>query len=197
MTEKCWYNLDIDMTEVFRPDWKWPDVTGSDYGIWLYPKISKLVTQKWLSMIRSKGLNVQACMLFFRGKRFQRTTAHVDIYSVSDDDKTIKIAPLGLNWIIGGSDSFMTWYEPSKHPIKISYSDAKTPYADWPISSLKESDRCNIKNKLTLVRTDVPHNIEMGDDPRWCVSFRLADKDNYTWDSTVSMLRDKKLLVER
>jgi hypothetical protein len=159
----------------------------------IYWEISKKFSEYYTGIINNYDFNIKLQEINMN----ENNLIYYDKKFPKDNDKTIKITPLGLNWIIGGSDSFMTWYEPSKNPIKVGFTNINTPFVDWPISSLKELDRCNIKNKLTLVRTDFPHNVEMGDDPRWCVSFRLANPEKYPWDSIVSMLRDKKLLVER
>jgi len=90
----------------------------------------------------------------------------------------------------------MVWYELPNKKLEIMYTDAGSPFVEWPIKDLKEIDRYSIKeNEIVLVRTDVPHQIEMKEQPRWCVSMRFQHMENYSWESLVKILYDNHLMA--
>jgi hypothetical protein len=72
-----------------------------------------------------------------------------------------------------------------KHTGKVN-TTINNQSKDWPIAELKEVDRCHIGQKATLVRTDVPHTVEMGNTDRWAVSFRILTA--LTWQTHITVL---------
>jgi len=188
-----WYKLNIDTTDCFLPNYTFPTPTGL-YGVW-HPKASEVFNRQWLIYLLRLGIPLYTVMIFYRGPGASTAHAHVDVAKPDP----LKFTPWGINWVFGGKDSKMTWYEPQTVTKEdISYTAAKTPYIHWPIKNLKEIDNLELTEKNTyLVRTDIPHSIKMSSDPRWCFSARLSIPDSINWESTVNMLKSKNLLVER
>ena len=192
MSEKCWYSVNIDVSNALRKDYVFPTPTGA-YGIWQPPALT-IFSKEWLDYTASVGLSVVNAMLFYRGPHASTKDAHIDITTA----KPLSITNFAINWCIGGKGSTMAWYEPK--PVTnedMQYTMAGTAYVTWPIASLKEIERVSIESQLTLVKTGIPHSIFMQEDPRWTISARTLLKDNKPWDEIVKHLRSKNLLVER
>jgi hypothetical protein len=193
--KNCWYRLNIDVTNAFRDDWKFPvpEVTDNDDSVWQFWAI-KVFKQEWLDKQAALGLNFVSMMLFYRGPYMSSKSAHVDI---AETDPVVKLSTYGLNWIIGGEGSEMQWYDFPDTPLNILYTPANTPYTFWPINTLNKIDSCNINSQPTLVRVGTPHSITLGSEPRWCISVRPRLNANMEWDEVVSHMRELGLLVDR
>jgi hypothetical protein len=195
------------MPDILNLDCFLPTPNNQDYGIWNIPP-EKIISTEWLAYMKLKGVDIESCMIFYRGPKLVRNTAHIDI---SWDDP-IYVTQFAFNIVLGDDDSDMVWYnqednpinivhsrngiiQQENNPIKLKHTQAGTAYADWPISELKEVDRCKIGNSMTLVKVDVPHTIEMGDSPRWCLSIRTVEDFNYnSWEENIEFFRSKGLL---
>lgn len=195
MNDKCYFELDIDVSDALKSDWKTYcttfDITGK-YGIW-QPSSEQIFKKSWLDYMRSIGLPIYNAMIFYRGPYAHTADAHIDI-----SDIPFRIHNFGINWCVGGKNSEMVWYELPENPEeKIAYTRANTPYVAWPKKTLKEIERYHIGEKVTLVKTGLPHAIVMDQEPRWCFSARSAIPNDLPWDKVTDLLRSKKLLVER
>ena len=61
-------------------------------------------------------------------------------------------------------------------------------YDDVPIDRLQEIDRCTVgSERLVMVRTNVLHNVEMGQRERWSISAR-AVMGWSSWEQAVATL---------
>jgi hypothetical protein len=186
-----WYDTKIS-PPIFNLEWVFPKPNNVNNGVWRLE--NEIVFDKdWLNCIKELDISLSKyAMVFYRPANFNTNYAHIDI----NVDDTTKSTVLGLNWIIGGEDSEMVWYELPNDNKNLSYTVANTPYVNWKMGELKEVDRCRIHSKLTLVRVDVPHGIIMRNSPRWAFSLRLSgNKKN--WDEAVSFFKSKNLLEER
>jgi hypothetical protein len=193
MNNNCWYSLDIDISNALRKDWEWniPDPNKFDIKI----ENIRIFNQDWLDYMQSIGIPVHRTVLFYRNSMFTQTNAHVDLARAGSNGNITRIT-YAMNWVLGGKDSEMIWYKLSDENIDVKYTMANTPYAQWPISTLEEIERVNVKNSLTLIRTDVPHSVQVQIEPRWCISAR-SDIHGYTWQQAVEHFRSKNLLIER
>lgn len=187
----CWYKLKVDCP-VINSQWNFPTPNNSSgNGVWRL-NIRDIVDAEWLKYIEKLNIPiVNHAMLFYRPSNFNTNFAHIDI-KVGSVDCDIS----GLNFVVGGEDSDMIWYELPKKEKKILYTVAETPYINWPIDELKEIDKTRIQSNLTLVRVDVPHAIIMGEKPRWAISIRLKGNIK-TWDKMVEMFQTLNLLDKR
>jgi hypothetical protein len=95
------------------------------------------------------------------------------------------------NWVLDeGDDSAMTWHEPLANAnIELKKFTDAVHYDEVPIADCKEIDRCTIgHDKLVMVRTNVLHNVDMGDQERWAISARCV-MNWATWDEAVHKLQ--------
>jgi len=191
MSNKCWYNLKIDISNCFLEGYKLPEPVGK-YGIW-HPLAKDVFNPQWLRYTRSIGLPIYSVMIFYRGPYAHTAQAHVDVGKA----EPFCLTNFGINWCYGGEGSEMAWYETPIEPKPVSYTEAKTPYMSWDADKLKEIERTHIGNEVSIVRTGIPHSIKMDKDPRWAISARCSLLDNYNWETVIEELRKKNLLIER
>lgn len=195
MIDPSWYKLKIDCSNALRPDWKFPDTMGKDFGVWDVPA-REMFTEQWMKEINLLGFDFGSSLVFYRAPNYNTYNAHIDIHKKHPE----RISTYGLNWVIGGSDSVMTWYglpPIGKRPPERATADAGAIYYNWPINSLKEIDRCCIGSNLTLTRVGIPHAVIMGNEPRWAISARVGLLENKYWKEIVEWMRVRDLLIER
>jgi hypothetical protein len=189
--KNCWYDLKIDVKDAFREDFELPTPKGR-YGIW-HPVAWDVFNQDWLEYSMSIGLPIYSVMVFYRGPHTSTLDAHVDI---SRADPLI-LTNFGINWVYGGKGSSMSWYETPETKKPLEYTPAGTAYQSWPRKELKKIESVVIDEQVKLVRTGIPHSIEMGSEPRWCISARTSLHHAYAWNKVVPILRERNLLIER
>ena len=191
--ERCWYELNIPCDNALHPDWKFPDVTDKEFGVWDY-KAHQIFNPEWVNALDKKGLRIAEALVFYRAPGHNTHNAHLDIHR----NHPIKISTFGLNFIVGGQDAPMTWYHTPEIQRKPTPGAAGTIYYNWPINTLTEIDRYILpENKITMVRVGIPHTVIMNDQPRWCISARAATIEKMYWKDITEWMRDRDLLVER
>jgi hypothetical protein len=193
MSNNCYYRLTLDVSNAIREDYVFPTPTH-DYGIW-NPPAEKIFRKEWMEYMQSIGVPLYNAMLFYRAPGASTKETHVDISKTNP----LRLTNYGINWCIGGRDSEMVWYRPPKElrDEDVIWTRAKTPYIAMKYDQVTEIERCHVGSEVTLVKTDLPHAVLMGDEPRWCISARTSWLDNYPWDGILELLRSKNLLVER
>lgn len=137
-------------------------------GIWtLQP--DTLFTDNWQQfMLHEIGVKVDLAQIFHRKPYYQHPGAHVDI------DQNDNLYGGGLNWTLDPDDAEMVWYNmPTEDPIYTRRSETDRN-KEWPLDMLTEHARCTIGQVPTLVRTDIPHTVDMGANERWLISVRFT-----------------------
>ena len=190
---KCWYETSINFEDAFNKNWQLPEIKPNEWmnreGIWR-ARTNQVFSPDWINYTKSLELSLLGTtLLFYRRPFYFAHRAHVDVQPES----------CGINWIIGGRNSQMVWYEKTNitQERDVLTSVASTPYLSWPVNELKEIERTTISNtKITLCRVDIPHAIVVGDEERWCISMRPSGDKFKTWENTVDFFRNKNLLIE-
>jgi hypothetical protein len=192
-TDQPWYHFTIPTDNAF-----------SDKGHTYFSKILneknvkvielfdfELVNTEWREEVCDRVSNdMTSMMLFYRPSNFQYPTAHIDLNTnIIKQTGTIHSPPAAINLIYNSNDdSEMIWYHtPELEFSDVKWTDADTAYIDFNPSELIECSKCCIGNNLTLVRTDIPHNVIMGNTPRLSVSirFKWPGWKNPTWRGIV------------
>lgn len=151
-------------------------------GIWtLQPKT--IFTEEWLQYISFEHhAKVDLAQIFYRAPHYQHPGAHVDI------DQSDNLYGGGLNWTIDSDDAHMVWYDmPEQDPIYTRRSETDRN-KEWPLEELVENNRCIIGQQPTLVRTDIPHTVDMGANERWLISVRFTWLND--WDQYLNKFND-------
>ena len=190
MTNHCWYTVKIDMEKAFNPSFVLPFTNQKPLRMWGY-KPSDIFNPEWIEYTKLLGINFKGIILFYRKNYIEAKKAHIDIYPPS------VITHFGFNWVGGGKGSKMIWYETPKEKTDIKYTDVNTPYLDWPVTELTPIEEYEIKDKLTLVKTGIPHEIYNVTNDRWCISARTDWLSNTSWEEIVDYLDKRNLLEPR
>jgi len=157
--------------------------------------LTKVFNPDWLSYFINNVSDIHHVMIFSRPK-FQSTgIAHIDL---KKDQQPVWF---GFNWVVQGKDSEMCWYEiPKDYSPKqdMKFTKANTPYVSINTNTVEEIDRSFIGSTPMIVRTDIPHSIEVKDDPRLAISIRpvMSLNPHLSWDKCVSFYKEKKLILE-
>lgn len=123
----------------------------------------------------SKVSEIAGALVFYKRNQQTPHEAHTDIAVINE--KVIHI-PYGMNIVFDDSNdiqSKMCWYsfKDNLQKDEIKYSPAGVAYLTHPIKNLVLEQEHTISDKVTLVRTDVPHAIISGNGLRTCISIRF------------------------
>lgn len=187
----CWYETRIDISNALGPLWQKPIVPPEKFdGVFAMNRT--IFSVNWLEMMENFGLMINGAMVFSRPAHLIDEFAHVD------GDSMDSLKPFALNWCLEGKDSSMIWYKmPKEQPNPSWRTTANTPFIAWPRNILSEIDRCNIYQTPTLVRADIPHAIDVADEPRLSISVRCRKLGHLSWDEIIDHMTKKNLLIPR
>jgi hypothetical protein len=184
-------------------------------GIWTFGK-DEIFKQSWIDYVQETCpyLEVTGALIFWRAPGYQHAGAHIDVApnsspsrvegidyengfhatNSSDSMDANDFYPVvsSYNWILNSDDdSAMTWYEPLPNAnIELKKFTDAVHYDEVPIVDCKEIDRCTIGNdKLVMVRTNVLHNVDMGQQERWAISARCVMGWS-NWQEAVETLKE-------
>tara|TARA_B110000503_G_scaffold121966_1_gene186064 strand:+ start:2450 stop:3130 length:681 start_codon:yes stop_codon:yes gene_type:complete len=184
-------------------------------GIWTFGK-DEIFNQVWIEEVKQRCpyLEVTGALVFWRAPGYQHAGAHIDVApnnspsrvngieyengfhatnsSDSMDAKDFYPVVSSYNWILNDNDdSAMTWHTPLPNAnIELKKFTDAVHYDEVPIVDCKEIDRCTVgNNSLVMVRTNVLHNVEMGDQERWAISARCIMGWS-SWAEAVETLGD-------
>jgi hypothetical protein len=191
--------LDIDVSDAVSPsldlDRLKSSLNGGPIGIWnwQHENLSEVFTKSWLAHMKQIGLNVGTCLVFYRDTHYLYPSVHVDVYN-----QTGNPIHYAINWILDpDDDSEMIWYTYPKDATK--NRGARTPadinYMYWELDNFTGQEICRhtVKNRLTLVNTSMPHNVETKTRPRWAFSARFSKDTNdgasESWQRAVEFFR--------
>lgn len=181
----CWYDIKLDMSNAINETYVFPLSTLLNVQV-KFVQTNVIFNKLWIEYASDTlKVSIKPALVFYRPANYIEDVAHIDM----DGSK------FGLNWVIGGLGSQMSWFENKTDPMIVRYTEGtKLPYKSKKIIDLEEIDRHVIlPNNLTLVRVDIPHCIMMGSESRWCVSIRPNFKDT-TWEGCTNYIRELGLL---
>lgn len=190
--EKCYYEMNLWCRNILNKNWKFPSTENLNRNGMFYPFTHEVFDPVWLKYLECLGFHFQKkTLLFYRKPYHKQTTAHIDFYA--NGECTV----CGLNYIVGGEDSYMIWYKEPENKKHFEVTAVQSVYKSFPINDLEEIERFNINGKITLVKTGIPHTVLSGSKERWCFSLRFIQDKFNDWDKVVDFMRSKNLLIER
>ena len=119
------------------------------------------------TILHNVGVKVEWAEVFFLGNGADHTI-HCDGHELDDKAK--------LNYVVGGKDSLMTWYdgvEPSK--VEKRTSPANTLYLGLNTDQITPSFSRTMEEGFYLVHVGMFHNVWNKDEDRYCLSAALMD----------------------
>jgi hypothetical protein len=120
-----------------------------------------------LSLLTKAEFKINQAELFYSQPNFF-SGIHSD-YCTSDETDISKI-----NWVIGGAESTMNWYEPNKFSDTTSIAVDGNIYVGYQIDEVSLIHSTKLHSP-SLIQAHVPHNVITLDEPRWAVSLTLFD----------------------
>jgi len=202
MYDKNWHILDIDCGDAILPGVDIKNLihekpfglhTGG-FGQWSeFDKESfkNYFSSEWLTKVENLlGITFDAFMIFQTDANREPPTAHIDHMNPPHSSSAL----YGFNFVPYGQDSVMQWFKPKSGTLpgsqrELGKTNANTLYKYWTIDELELIDSVSIKNKLTLVKTGIPHAVRTGKEPRWSVSFRSFDPSFKSWEDAVDRFK--------
>lgn len=197
MNQPNWHRINLDVTDALKINLK--DYILSDpyregehalykpdtVGVWTLSPNTIFKANFLEELFLKNQIQVDLAQIFYRAPNYQHPGAHVDI----GQDGNLYGA--GLNWTVGPDDAEMTWYEmPTTEGISTKRSETDQN-KEWLLEELTEIDRLCIGQNPTLVRTDVPHTVEMGENERWLISARFIE--HWSWEDYTNTLQSRIL----
>ena len=186
---KSWFNLNIDVSNSLNKDW----VFETNRYI-TFAKPYEIFNSNWLEYMESLHLSIEKVIVFYRKKNDDSfENAHIDL---GNRGETLLFA---LNWVYGGKGSKMIWYDfPDNFSIagNIRSNEPRGKgglYCAVPITDSLKIDEHVIDTSPVLVRVGIPHRVEIGSEPRWCVSVRVTLPQN-NWEDLIKDLQSKNLI---
>ena len=193
---KNWYKLDVSVKNAIREDHIYvDDIKNENFNAPGIGFIRDMSTQEefegffhkgWLDYMKHKGLEFDSVLVFYRQPRSTSPMPHAD--SKRSGTKLY----YALNWVeLDNDTSAMQWFEHIGEEVyDFGFNPAGGGALFCPPENLREIDRQNLGKELTLVRTDLCHDIDMSecDDYRLSISIRFrGDRfpDITDWASAV------------
>jgi len=151
----------------------------------VYEEDTRIFSDSWLQYLAEFGLHPTSVLIICRLSQAQHPHAHLD--------KSLGIHDSGaLNWVEDNNDdSEMIWYEMPALDVDRYDFESDPRYTNFRSEQLTERSRATLggSDNMALVRTDIPHNIIMGDVPRLAVSVRFSEGE-YTWAESVERMKE-------
>ena len=192
----CWYNTNLATHNILNSNFILPQEPLVQ-NLWKY-RAEDIFSAEWIDYCEYNKIYLKGdVMLFYKAPYFNSYRAHVDVNS---KDPVIQHTTWALNWTINNHTSEMVWYDiPANTP---SFTPSKDPiYLEWDSRLLTPIDRKQITDHIVLCRVDVPHDIRLGNEPRWCISARAWLGEGYDimpeWSVVVERLNELKLIESR
>jgi len=191
------YLLDISLEGALNPKLDFTAMKNEVKGpahIWMiyHDRLNEIFDQQWMRYMSDLGLDIGTCMIFYRDPGYQHPSVHIDIHKA-----TSKPSHYAINWVVDPEDdSSMVWYTwPDGYSGFEDVTMADTPYIGWDFDTFAGTEICRhtIGSKMTLVNTSMPHNVIMGDRPRWAFSIRFQrdanDGAGHSWIQSVEFFK--------
>jgi len=189
MHERPWHRLDLDIFAALDKDVYQmiaeslsTECAKSKETI-AVEKISwRSFNSDFLQSLYRHNLLPENLLIFYR-KPAAPSIPHVDMYEDGTDRKCV----YAINQILNDDHSYMRWFHVKRDRDDPTHSSFGR-YQVYDETELIEFDQCRIGQEPTLVRTDIPHDIVMGDTDRICLSLRIKD-DISCWENAVEFFQ--------
>jgi len=207
-------SLQFDPAEVILANPQQP-TTNSTMQIWIpgsggvwYFDSQDIFNTQWLQNLNETiKVDVTGVFIFYRCAGYQHPNAHIDSHPMND---TLNPVCAGYNWVLEQDPSAkMVWYEPWWNPEDRSQAEAAAKgeiahptyhaetvnsgtmyYQETPVEYLKEVASHSLSSdKITVCRTDIPHNVSAGSVDRWCMSLRTYPVLYNSWKDVVKQFK--------
>ena len=180
--------------------------------VWqLESSLGYLLNQEFINNLNDYfEIDISGMLAFYRPAGYQHPGAHIDI-----DPQGGAMLPVStsFNWVLEQDINPMVWYKPWWDPEDISQArlaakgqipypglEASNPdagkmeYQETPCDVLeRDSEHCLSHEKITICRTNIPHNVDMiSDKERWCITVRSWGDQDPMWSKVYEQYQHKQ-----
>jgi hypothetical protein len=145
------------------------------------------INEEFFELIKNKNLTINHAQVFYLTP-FSSMEIHRDKEFLQDFPK--------MNFVFGGKESVMQWFEPRSESVKkiIKLTPLEIPYISYNIADLKLIYRHTI-SQPSIIQAGIPHNVVNFIEPRQCFSFVFTNENgNYlTFKDLVTLFEDYKV----
>lgn len=190
---KSWYHVTTGCCELLDESFVWPAVETVRGRAEIQVRDPQTVLSNvFLAYMEERSLPICSLIIFRREPGSDHQWAHIDITA----QKQMPFA--ALNWAYEDGSTEMVWYNPpaERRPDdqRFSVSHGKGYSFVFRCEELVEKERFHVGTTPTLVRTDIPHNILVGNSPRWCISARFGINRFGSWEDAIQSLGAQGLI---
>jgi hypothetical protein len=195
MANKHCYKVNIDTTHALKKDFLADERFGKYFVESISSNYVQIFNKEWFDDLKSKVGDLLNVVIFSRPSMWSTDTPHIDI---RHDGTPLYFS---LNWIVVGKDSEMVWKEfvsSDSESGRVGKTMANGPYIVYPKQERKIIEKHKVTNEMVLARIDVPHSIEVAEEPRIAIAIRpkMQLEPNMSWDYAVDFFRRQNLLIE-
>lgn len=183
--------LNIKTESVLNPNWR---EVIPDLGDNFIKKYNVDTLQLLLEKVFFQKLNLISPvwhMLVFQSNKHHVGSCHLDVSYATDS--FIKYHPYAINLVVheGPEIGSMNWYKQKvERQFEVSYTYNGIIKVETNKDELELVDTCSIDDIVTLVRTNIPHNVAAKNSKRICFSIRLHQrKEELPWEQVVDIFR--------
>jgi hypothetical protein len=181
------FKLKFSVDEIINDNWQRPHPgyffvkNYNERNDWV-----EILNNDFLEILNSAH-PITRVMVFNKPRSWVNQDAHIDpgiLYA------------LNIVQSVKNSNAKMQWFNLINSDKKnVSYSDSNTPYVNYTKDELDLAHEECIDNTVSIVRTDIPHRIEIGNSFRTCISFRFKKnfscwEDMYNFYKTLDWITD-------
>lgn len=179
MNSKYCFILKFSVDDIINTSWNQP--FNDQFFVKNYDSLEEwqtIINHNFLNLLESH-LPIARLMVFNKPNNWKVKDAHIDPGVL-----------FALNIIIGDSGAEMQWFRPIVLKEKtIEYSVSNTPFLNYQEKELILIHKRCVDNKVSIVKTDIPHRIKIGNSSRTCFSFRFRHSFK-TWDEVYTYYKD-------
>ena len=167
----------------------------------------EVFNEDWVRSVNAAlNLDITGALIFARRAGYQHPGAHIDVNPSADEVYPVSHS---FNWVLEQDNNPMIWYKPwwdaedINESIKAASGEIPFPgqdskgveagsmvYQETPCELLeRDSEHCLAHDQLTVVRTNIPHNVDMiSDKDRWCITARSWGDQDPMWSQVYNKL---------
>jgi hypothetical protein len=168
-------------------------------GVWQMNS-DEVFNDDWVELMKEKlDLTVTGALIFARKAGYQHPGAHIDVNPIGEELLPVSHS---FNWVLEQDNNPMVWYKPwwdaedidestdaanGKFPFPGQSGDGVEArdmvYQETPCELLeRDSEHCLAHDRITIVRTNIPHSVDMvSDKDRWCITARCKYDRQPIW----------------
>jgi hypothetical protein len=185
MNQHCWYKIKNFPSNIlsYGYSFKLPVSTSNNIEI----IHSNNFSDELISWGRAREIEFSVIFSFYRANDKVQGTPHIDIRPDGQAPSP------GINVEVSGN-GIMSFFDvkpvTTTSPVSLLNTDSETTYLHYSYDDIIKIDETDFRSGPRLVRTDIPHDLQVITAPRHVLSIRILTIHGIhpTWDSVTTLL---------